>query len=268
MLVSKYNFFWDTMEKVDWSTEGDGDNEKILKPVVDYLASLDDDKIFQFEELMTQLLYDLDSRTLFEHYIRIHYSNTDGPISDAMRTDFLYTRCAALINGEQFYQDMKSGEYYYKNLRYEFEPILYVSQNAWGQKHNEDSADYPNITTISCETGSNHALWHVEHEKDCEGEQEKGENKGKVFDKVTWHTDYGASESETIECFRQIFIFLKGKEMLNEEGLGLLADGIDESLSLSEHLVNEKGFKFLSKYYSDLAEFRLQSLKKVLEYDF
>lgn len=51
-----------------------------------------------------------------------------------MKTGFLYARCVARINGEPFYQDMKSGNYYYKVLRYEFEPILYVTQKAWGQQ--------------------------------------------------------------------------------------------------------------------------------------
>lgn len=40
----RYNFFWKTMERCDWDFEGDDD--KILAPVITYLAEQGDEVIF------------------------------------------------------------------------------------------------------------------------------------------------------------------------------------------------------------------------------
>lgn len=60
--MSKYDFFWNTMEQCDWSKEGDDD--KVLAPVVKYLSKQDDTVIFAFDDLMTELLYQLDTEKL------------------------------------------------------------------------------------------------------------------------------------------------------------------------------------------------------------
>lgn len=36
-MFREYNFFWTTMELCDWDQEGDDD--KVLKPVIEYLES-------------------------------------------------------------------------------------------------------------------------------------------------------------------------------------------------------------------------------------
>lgn len=58
----KYEFFWRTMERCDWTKEG-GD-EKVLMPIVKYLSSRDDKDIFEFDDLMSELLYHLDTKNL------------------------------------------------------------------------------------------------------------------------------------------------------------------------------------------------------------
>lgn len=63
-MIGKYDFFWTTMELCDWKKEGDDD--KVLKPVVKYLSEQDDNIIFEFDDLMTELLYHLDTEKLAE----------------------------------------------------------------------------------------------------------------------------------------------------------------------------------------------------------
>ncbi|MFI3255217.1 MAG: DUF1963 domain-containing protein [Eubacteriales bacterium] len=243
------------MKKCDWRTKGDGDSEKVLKPVVDYLASLDDIQIFQFGSQMTKLLYDLDTRKNFEEYVKVSgHSSDDG---------FLYARCVALINGEKYYEDVKSG----KNSKVwsmEFEALLYVPENAWGQKHGKDSSECPHYCLISYETGSNQAMWRKEETE----ESEDGGSSILAYDKAIWHIENGVSEEEIVAKFTVIFAFLKEKEMLNEDGLELLEDGIDESISLHKNLVNEKGRGFLDEYYTQIVDSSLENLKDVLEQNF
>ena len=49
--------FWAVMELCDWTYEGDDD--KVLRPVIQYLAQQEDGRIFQFDDLMSELLYGL-----------------------------------------------------------------------------------------------------------------------------------------------------------------------------------------------------------------
>ncbi|MFI3254225.1 MAG: DUF1963 domain-containing protein [Eubacteriales bacterium] len=247
--MSKFEFFWETMKKCNWRAEGNGDSEKVLKPVVDYLASLDDIQIFQFGSQMTKLLYDLDTRKNFEEYVKVSgHSSDDG---------FLYARCVALINSEHYYKYVKSGI----NTTVwcmDFESLLYVPENAWGQKHGKDSSECPNYCLISYETGSNKAMWQKE-------ETEDGWASILAYDKAIWHIENGVSEEEIVAKFTVIFTFLKENKMLSEDGLELLEDGIDESISFHKNLVNEKGRVFLDKYYTELVDYPLKKLKDELK---
>ena len=63
-MLDKFQLFWDTMELCDWDNEGDDD--KVLKPVIEYLSTQSDDTIFEFDNLMSELLYNLDTKKLME----------------------------------------------------------------------------------------------------------------------------------------------------------------------------------------------------------
>ena len=41
----------------------------------------------------------------------------------------------------------------------EFEAILYVARDAWAKKHGKSAKDFPHISSISYETGSNKDGW-------------------------------------------------------------------------------------------------------------
>ena len=148
--MGKFDFFWNIMKLCDWSTEGDGDDDKILKPVVDFLANVEDEKIFEFDSLMTELLYDLDTKKLAEKC-----KKEDPYMCD---DSFLYSRCVALINGENYYKKVKTGQIT-KLWTMEFESIIYVPSKAWSLKHKTDENEYPYFNKLSYETGSNTAKW-------------------------------------------------------------------------------------------------------------
>lgn len=140
--------FWKIMDKADWSFQGDDD--KVLAPVIDALSEMDDEEIFGFEDVMSKLLYDIDSQELA---LALY-----GPDLHFSEDLFLYQRCVALVNGEKYYKKVLSGKQQLEK-DFDYEPILYVPHLAWAKKHKADSGDYPHFPEISYETGSNEELW-------------------------------------------------------------------------------------------------------------
>ena len=141
--------FWEVMDLLNWKKEGN--DEKVIAPVVKYLSKQSDDFIFAFEEQMAEYLYAIDSKKLAEDYTK----GADGFFSD---DGFLYSRCVAIVNGEKYYNAIKNGEMEL-NGDLEFESILYVSQAAWAKKHKCKQEDFPYISKTSYESGSNKDLW-------------------------------------------------------------------------------------------------------------
>ena len=141
----KFDLFWNTMELCDWDNEGDDD--KVLKPVIEYLSRQSDDVLFEFDDLMTELLYDLDTRKLAQQCRKAYPLMNDDT--------FLYSRCVALINGPAYYEKVRQGKE--KGVwKLEFESLLYVPQRAWDLKH---QTEYPHVSPLSYETGSNKDGW-------------------------------------------------------------------------------------------------------------
>ncbi len=146
--MSKYDFFWHTMELCDWDHEGNDD--LVLFPVIKYLSSKDDSEIFEFENQMSELLFALDSKKLARKCEKVcGYCQDD---------DFLYSRCVALINGEDFYKEVLSGKQE-SIWNMEFESLLYVSAKAWALKYQKEEDEYPHVAPVSYETGSNVDAW-------------------------------------------------------------------------------------------------------------
>ncbi len=140
--------FWEIIDLLAWKHEGD--DEKVLAPVVDYLQAQNDVAIFRFHEQLTEYLYALDSKSLAEAFIKATgFASDDG---------FLYCRCAVVANGEKYYHKIKDGKAKLES-EFEFESLLYAPSIAWAKKHNEDELSYPYTTKKSYETGSNAAQW-------------------------------------------------------------------------------------------------------------
>lgn len=146
--ADKFQPFWSTMELCDWNSEGDDD--KVLKPVILYLSKQSDDVIFAFDDLMSELLYRLDTKEFADQC-----QKEDPQMCD---DTFLYSRCVALINGRSYYEKVRQGNE--KGLwSMEFEALLYVPEKAWALKHQSSVDAYPHSTPFSYETGSNKDGW-------------------------------------------------------------------------------------------------------------
>lgn len=118
-------------------------------PLIHHLSQLPDEEIFDFEDIMSELLYELDTRKNYKA-ARRYYSHNDDT--------FLYSRCVALINGEDYYEEVNAGKI--KDLwKNEFESILYVAREAWARKHGENIQEFPHISPRSYETGNNTDGW-------------------------------------------------------------------------------------------------------------
>ena len=145
--MDKKRFFELIMDVCDWDQSGDDD--MVIAPLVRYLSNLSDEEIFAFDDIMAELLYDLDTKKNFKRACK-YYDHSDD--------SFLYSRCTALVNGEEYYEKVKAGKNN-KNWTMEFEAILSVPMLAWGRKHNKDCGDYPHLSAKSIETGSNVDEW-------------------------------------------------------------------------------------------------------------
>lgn len=144
--MNKDQFFENIMTICDWDKSTDDER---LSPLVDFLSRQADEEIFSFDDIMAELLYSIDTRKNFKTACK-YYNHSDD--------SFLYSRCVALVNGADYYERVKSGKA--KELwESEFEAILYVPQDAWAKKHNDDTSNYPHLTAISYETGSNEDGW-------------------------------------------------------------------------------------------------------------
>lgn len=146
--MTKQEFFDDIMEICDWNSQGDDD--KVLAPLIEHLSTLSDDEIFAFDDIMSELLYALDTEKNFNKASKF-YDHSDDT--------FLYSRCVALINGADFYEQALKGKKHKILWTSEFEAILYVPMAAWAKKHNEDAENYPHLSPFCYETGSNKTAW-------------------------------------------------------------------------------------------------------------
>ena len=145
--MTRQQFFSYIMDICDWDKLGD--DEAVIEPLVLYLSKQSDEEIFSFEDIMAQLLYALDTKKNFMKACKV-YDHSDDT--------FLYSRCAALTNGEEYYEKVKRGRMN-KVWGMEFEAILSVPAKAWGRKHGKDPAEHPHLPSLSYETGSNKNEW-------------------------------------------------------------------------------------------------------------
>ena len=108
-----------------------GDDEAVIEPVVDCLAQKSNDEIFQFEELLAQKLHALDTKAHAREIGEDAYINEKEYFSV---DGFLYSRCVVVANGRPFFQNiLENPKEFPKDM--EFEPILYIAQEAYEQKN-------------------------------------------------------------------------------------------------------------------------------------
>ena len=144
--------FWELIGRLDW--RHDGDDDRVVKPVVDGLASLPDAEIGAFHEILAQKLYDLDGRAWArESGGDVWWSEPDNVSVDG----FLYARSAVVARGAGVYEAVLADPAKMpKNAA--FEALLYVAANAYERKTGLEWDDLDD-TEVSYETFSNEAGW-------------------------------------------------------------------------------------------------------------
>lgn len=118
--------FWDTIKLLDWSNEGDDD--MVVEPVIAYLANQPLSHIYRFSDILAEKLWQLDTRAHAQFLL-------DDPEEEGYLSvdDFLYTRCAVVANGPDFYYKVLNDPTQMpKDLT--FEPLLYIAFNAYNRK--------------------------------------------------------------------------------------------------------------------------------------
>lgn len=140
------NSFWGILKKGDWNNE---DEEKVFEPILQFLTSHNDKYIFDFHDLMSEFLYQLDRKEILEK--SIHQQN----VSDE---DFLYQRAYVLTNGNKYYHDIIS---LIKPMDGELKcpQLLTIPAKAWSIKNNQPLDKYPHTPKYTIQTKSNTKYW-------------------------------------------------------------------------------------------------------------
>ena len=84
----------------------------------------------------------------------------------------------------------------------------------------------------------------------------------KIYDKASWHIDGSENISDVIFRFREIFEFLKEKDLLTLDGEETYEFRMDSSVSLNSTMVNEEGQDFLDQYYDIIIGEDIQNMKE------
>lgn len=136
--------FWELISMLDWEYEGDDD--KVVEPLINTLKNMKVKDIKEFQESLAFKLFKLDTRNHAE------VLEPDGEISADY---FLYSRCAVIANGEDYYTLVLNDSQSMPRDT-EFESLLYVAQVAYELRTGKD---FEYETGCSFETFSNKDGW-------------------------------------------------------------------------------------------------------------
>lgn len=144
--------FWDIIGRFDWDRTGDDD--AVLEPALQALAALDQDAIFNFDDILSEKLHALDTR----QHARACYAGELDPDEgdDYISADgFLYSRCVVVANGRDFYTSVLADPSKMPQ-EMEFESLLSLPASAYERKTGKG---YEHIPPVSYESFQNSAGW-------------------------------------------------------------------------------------------------------------
>ncbi|MFK7978900.1 MAG: DUF4240 domain-containing protein [Saprospiraceae bacterium] len=122
------DWFWQVIAKLDWKKTNI--NEAIIKPVINYLSTESNERIFLFQDILSQKLHALDGQKFAENIGENAYGKGKYFSGD----EFLYIRCAVIANGKKTYEEiLKTPAKILKNKS--FTPLLYLAERAYLQKN-------------------------------------------------------------------------------------------------------------------------------------
>ena len=141
--------FWAFIGQIDQERLDAGDDEGAVEPLVNKLSNHTASTIGTFEEKLCSKLYQLDGKAWYESMSKI--------ASDDV---FLYTRCYVVAKGRQYYEAVLGDPSLMPSSNKDwFEPLLYVSPEAWSIATGESEEDFDLQGSLSYETGSNDSQW-------------------------------------------------------------------------------------------------------------
>ncbi|MFN0035094.1 MAG: DUF4240 domain-containing protein [Saprospiraceae bacterium] len=137
--------FWALIGQLDWAKS---DTESIIEPIVDALAQMPVANIYQFQDVLSEKLWKLDTRA---HAVVF----TDGEDDFLSVDDFLYARCGVVANGKDFYQQVLTSPSEMP-LDTTFSPLLRIAKKAYERKTGKKMTIVP---AFNYETYSNQVGW-------------------------------------------------------------------------------------------------------------
>ncbi len=142
--------FWTIISLFNWANEENDD--LVLEKAIIELASKPLRCIYEFQDILSEKLYDLDTRLHASHTGENAWLDND---SDFSADEFLYARCCVVANGKAFYQKvLNNAELMPQNLS--FEAILTLAHRAY---HLKTGKQFRYVPAYSIETFSNKKGW-------------------------------------------------------------------------------------------------------------
>lgn len=138
--------FWQVIDLLDWSTRNRAD---IPVPAEKALSLMHISSIYLFQDILSEKLYRLDTR---QHAHAYREKQPDGSFS---ADDFLYTRCAVVAEGKDYYEKVMNNPTEMPG-NIDFEHLLTLAAEAYRLKTGR-TFDY--IPLFNYETHSNTKGW-------------------------------------------------------------------------------------------------------------
>jgi hypothetical protein len=144
--------FWNIIAHFDWT---DSENDaQIVQKAVQILAEKSVRQIYEFQDILSEKLYALDTRT---HAAETGENAWQDENSDFSADEFLYARCCVVANGRDFYEKtLKKPDFMPKDLS--FESILTIAHQAYQHKTGKQ---FRYIPTHNIETFANKKGWFI-----------------------------------------------------------------------------------------------------------
>jgi Protein of unknown function (DUF4240) len=144
--------FWAIIAALNWSDPED--DATIMHKAVHILAEKPVRQIYEFQDMLSEKLYALDTRI---HATHTGENSWQDENSDFSADEFLYARCCVVANGRNFYEKvLKNSELMPKDLT--FESLLTLAHKAYQHKTGKQ---FRYIPTHNIETFANKKGWHL-----------------------------------------------------------------------------------------------------------
>ena len=145
------NEFWKIIDLLDWSEKED---TLIIKPAIDALANKKMRHIYEFQDLLSEKLFLLDTKLHAQNIGEDAYVNESTFFSV---DGFLYARCCVVANGKTTYETIL--KYPTKMPKdYTFEAILGIANKAY---HLKTGKNFKYVPKFNIETFANKKAWLI-----------------------------------------------------------------------------------------------------------